>query len=156
MTHSVHEFYGNRLRVRACGLCTSEDALLLVDHRLPGADHFWIPPGGGVEFGESMTQCLVREMREETGLIVEPGEFLFVTEFIAPPLHAIEFFFKVEKSGGVLEIGKDPEITDQIIREVKFMPWQKLKNQNPKTLHGIFQKVAEPSKIMDLRGYFKL
>ena len=31
----------------------------------------WWLPGGGIEFGESPTQCLIREFREETGLIVQ-------------------------------------------------------------------------------------
>jgi len=100
--------------------------------------------------------CLVREFKEETGLIIEPGEFLFTTEFIAPPLHAVELFFKVERKGGEVKKGTDPEMKNQIIEEVKFIPWADLRTWNTSTLHGIFQKVPEPSKIMGLRGYFKL
>ncbi len=32
----------------------------------------WVVPGGTVELGEGLEQALVREMREETGLEVEP------------------------------------------------------------------------------------
>jgi 8-oxo-dGTP diphosphatase len=156
MTNPVHEFYGNRLRVRACGLCVVGEDLLMVNHQHLANGNFWTPPGGGIEFGEQIEQCLIREFREETGLEIEPKEFLFATEFISLPLHAIEFFFRVEMTGGTLKKGSDPEMQNQIIRDVQFISWPVLKSWNPNSLHGIFQKVPEPSKIMGLRGYFKL
>ena len=36
----------------------------------------WSLPGGKVEEGETLAAALVREMREETGLDVEPGRLL--------------------------------------------------------------------------------
>jgi len=42
----------------------------------------WIIPGGTVELGESLEQALVREMQEETGLVVEPVEVLTVFDRI--------------------------------------------------------------------------
>jgi len=156
MTNPVHEFYGNRLRVRACGLCVVDDKLLLVNHQHLEEGNWWAPPGGGIEFGESVEQCLMREFQEETGLKVGLKDFLFATEFISPPLHAIEFFFRVEVAGGTLKNGSDPEMENQIIRDVQFISWSVLKSWNPNSLHGIFKKVPEPSKIMGLRGYFKL
>ena len=42
----------------------------------------WLTPGGGIEAGESTLQAAVRELREETGLIVDPevlGEPVLVT-----------------------------------------------------------------------------
>jgi 8-oxo-dGTP diphosphatase len=42
----------------------------------------WLVPGGTVELGETLEQALVREMREETGLAVEPLELLTVFERI--------------------------------------------------------------------------
>jgi len=156
VSNPVHEFYGNRLRVRACGLCVENEGLLLIKHELKKGEDFWSPPGGGVQFGESVTECLIREFKEETGLIVKPKEFLFTTEFIAPPLHAIEFFFLVERTGGSLKAGSDPETINQIIRDARFVSWSELKTRKPESLHGIFQKVAEPSKIMGLRGYYQV
>ena len=41
----------------------------------PGAG-LWSLPGGRIEPGETDAEALVREMREETGLVVEPGPLL--------------------------------------------------------------------------------
>ncbi|NCC33621.1 MAG: NUDIX hydrolase, partial [Chloroflexia bacterium] len=40
---------------------------------------FWILPGGGREPDEDAETCLRREVREETGLDIEPGRLLLVT-----------------------------------------------------------------------------
>jgi len=42
----------------------------------------WVIPGGTVELGETLEQALVREMAEETGLEVTPGELLTVFDRI--------------------------------------------------------------------------
>src|SRR5579862_9492774 len=94
MENEVQTFYGNRLRVRACGLCVKNDSLLLVNHEISGRS-FWAPPGGGIQFGETAAECLTREFKEETGLTINVKKFAFCCEFIKQPLHAIELFFEV-------------------------------------------------------------
>jgi 8-oxo-dGTP diphosphatase len=50
-----------------------QDHQVLLVHvlRLNARRSFWVLPGGGMEPGESETECLLREVREETGLRVE-------------------------------------------------------------------------------------
>lgn len=116
--------YTGKLRVRANGLLVDNDALLLVKLYSPLLKRkVWTPPGGGVDFKESMEATLVREFEEETGLTVDVGELQHINELIALPFHAIEFYYEVEKAGGTLRLGSDPERpeTDQIIEEVRFI-----------------------------------
>lgn len=156
MESEVQKFYGNRLRVRACGVCIKEDSLLMVRHLISHQD-FWAPPGGGIQLGERATDCLRREFKEETGLLVEPGNFLFACEFIQPPLHAIEVFFAVAMLSDQLQAGTDPEKdSPSIIQAVKFMPWNEIKELPSHQRHGIFDHLDHPAKIATLSGYFQV
>jgi 8-oxo-dGTP diphosphatase len=157
MGNEVQAFYGNRLRVRVCGICVKSDALLLVNHRGISTENFWAPPGGGIDFGESAAGCLAREISEETGLSVEIGNFLFACELIRPPLHAVELFFEVVATGGKIKSGIDPEPgSPSIIQEVAFVPWNEIMALPNHQRHGIFKFLEHPSKITSLRGYFKV
>ncbi len=157
MENEVQKFYGNRLRVRACGICLKNDAILMVNH-VGISDHdFWSPPGGGIEFGERAIDCLGREFNEEVGLSIETGKFLFVCEFIQDPLHAIELFFEVFSLSDQLKLGSDPEQgSPSIISAVKFMSWSEIEKLPANQLHGIFKHLDHPSKIQTLSGYFKV
>ncbi|QNF34553.1 NUDIX hydrolase [Adhaeribacter swui] len=116
--------YSGKLRVRVCGICQQDNQLLLVRHKPFGQNKegLWSPPGGGVNYGESLQLGLIREIAEETNLKVEVEKFLFVHEFIGLPLHALEIFFKVNVIGGTLITGYDPEFTpdNQLITKVVF------------------------------------
>ncbi|OXM68346.1 MULTISPECIES: NUDIX hydrolase [Amycolatopsis] len=50
-----------------------EGRLLLVQRANEPGRGLWSIPGGRVEPGETDSEALVREMREETGLVVRPG-----------------------------------------------------------------------------------
>ncbi len=158
MERTVQEIYGNRIRSRVCGLCLKDNQLLLVNHHGLYNHDFWAPPGGGMEFGQPAASNLEREFIEETGLTVHVGEFHFVCEFIQPPLHALELFFKVTATHGEPIVGKDPEMGQktQIIRQVKYLSESEI-NDIPEThKHGLFRVAKSMEKIMTLRGYFKI
>lgn len=152
----VLKLYGNRLRLRVCGLYCDGDRLLMVRHRGIGlTDTFWCPPGGGAQFGETAPNALIREFAEETGLEVEIGDMLFVNEFMQPPLHAMELFFLVHVTGGTLRQGVDPEMgaNEQIIEEVRFMSFDEIKRYPPEEVHAMFRHCESLDDVFRLRGY---
>jgi len=152
----IIEKFGNRLRIRVCGICIEHGKILLINHKsLNRHGDFWAPPGGGMDFGFSAEANLIREFLEETGLKIEIEKFLFVHEYLHPPLHAIELIFKVKRVGGLLNVGFDPEMGkgEQIIKEVKFIPIDRLMHFTKGSLHQMFNDKA-PDYLDDLKGYF--
>lgn len=121
--------FSHQLRLRVCGLLVEEDTILLANIHSPVIDQLvWMPPGGGVEYGESMAASLKREFREETELSVTVDQLLHVQELIEEPFHAVECYFEVNRTGGEPAVGSDPELSneEQLIEEVAWIPISKL------------------------------
>ncbi len=157
LSEKIVEKFGDKLRVRVCGLLIENDSILLANHHsLTDGGDFWSPPGGGMDFGQSAKENLKREFREETGLEIEVEKFLFVHEYLSPPLHAIELIFKVSKIGGKLITGHDPELGDshQIIKDVRFIPFSELKKIDKHHLHQMFLRIKTAGDIGKDSGYF--
>ncbi len=93
-----------RLAARAIIL---QDARLLLVNAYPatkGSD-LWCAPGGGVEIGQSIPNNLIREVHEETGLIVTVGSLALASEFHDPSrgFHQIDLFFRCKVVSGQLD-----------------------------------------------------
>lgn len=148
--------YGNRVRLRVCGLLVQDGNLLMVNHKgITDGGVFWAPPGGGLEFDETLQEGLQREFREETGLEVLVKDFLFVYEFQSEILHAVELFFAVDLVSGNLKTGVDPELKSQIITEVAFKSITEVKALSENSVHGLFKKCQSLQDVLGLRGYLK-
>jgi 8-oxo-dGTP diphosphatase len=94
---------------RVSVLIVEDEKILLVKHR-KGDREYWVLPGGRLEYGETFVDCARREMREETGLEIEPEKFLFLSEAIAPDLsrHIVNVYLKAKVIGGTMRLGDEP------------------------------------------------
>jgi len=147
--------FEGKVRVRACGLLYKDGKILLLKHLKIGIKGFlWSPPGGGLKFGESIEDCLIREFKEETSLNVKIKKFLFVNEYIDARFHAIEVFFEVVYQDGELHLGKDPELndSDQVLSEARFFSKEDLSEIPKEYLHNAFRNTNDGFSLNDLQG----
>ena len=76
----------NSLVPAASAIVVDQDGAILL-HRREDTE-LWSIPGGAMEPGESIAQTVVREVKEETGLDVEPVSILGV---YSNPRHVVEY-----------------------------------------------------------------
>jgi ADP-ribose pyrophosphatase YjhB (NUDIX family) len=72
-----------RFNIRVYGLLLHEGRLLLADELVKGhrISKF---PGGGLELGEGLKDCLIREVQEEVGVEAFAVEHFYTTDFFQP------------------------------------------------------------------------
>ncbi|HYG52028.1 MAG TPA: NUDIX domain-containing protein [Flavobacteriales bacterium] len=69
-----------KFNIRVYGLLHWEGRVLLSDEHFGGMDITKFP-GGGLEWGEGITDCLKREFFEELSLEIIPGKLFFINDF---------------------------------------------------------------------------
>jgi 8-oxo-dGTP diphosphatase len=87
-----------RHSVSVAGVITDDHGRALLIQRAD--NHRWEPPGGVLELGETITDGLRREVREETGLDVEPVALTGVYKNMRRGIVALVFRCKI--TGGDL------------------------------------------------------
>jgi ADP-ribose pyrophosphatase YjhB (NUDIX family) len=84
----------------------------------------WSLPGGILELGESLMAGVVREVREETGLVVEPIELIELLDRIHREDNRIRYHYVIADylcrvTGGVLQAASDADA----VRWVERIEW---------------------------------
>lgn len=88
---------GALFNYRVAGVAILNGKVLL--HKTP-SDNFWTLPGGRCELFEFSKDTLQREMQEETGMVAEAGDMLWVSEnffsYNGDRYHEIGFYFEMQ------------------------------------------------------------
>ena len=108
-------------RISAGALVIREGRVLLVKHRIPGQDEFWVPPGGGAEGDESLMDCAVRECFEETGLRVRALKFAYVEEFFAAGRRICKHWIHCELISGEINFSHATDEERDVLQEARFV-----------------------------------
>jgi len=90
--------YPSKERIGCRGIIIKDSQILLVHESK--TDLFMLP-GGGHELGETLEECCIRELQEETGYEVKPsneGAFLELNEYYEE-FHYISYYYTCEIIG---------------------------------------------------------
>ncbi len=110
--------------IRVGAVILRGNAILLVRHDKPQSDLYWVLPGGRLEPGESIPECAIREVSEETGLTGHFSGILHVSEFQKEDRHTIDITALVEVGPDDEAIlGSDPEVEDGAEPTLKELRW---------------------------------
>ena len=96
------------IKVRATAVLIEGGEVLLVEQRVSNA-RCWSLPGGGLEPGETLEACLLREVKEETGCKAAIDEYAGITCYEHGSRPKVVLFFHMSLAGGCKEIAMGPE-----------------------------------------------
>lgn len=85
----------------------ADGRVLLIERGQPPSEGLWSIPGGKLEPGETLSHAVARELREETGLVVEVGPLVAVIEAIGADHHFVILDYLARAVGGALAAAGD-------------------------------------------------
>ena len=101
-------------RVAAYGLLKRDEKMLLcrLSQKVGMNPGRWTLPGGGLDFGEDPENAVVREFKEETGLVVKVDGLVAVNSLCDSmpgwsPMHSIRIIYSVQYLSGDLQYETD-------------------------------------------------
>ena len=95
-----------------CMICDGKGNVLVQDKKNHPTWHGWNFPGGHVEKGEYVTPSVIREMKEETGLLIENPKLCGIKEFhkLKDGKRYIVFLYIADKFSGELKSSSEGDI----------------------------------------------
>ena len=150
--------YPDRPFVGVGAVIVDRDArVLLVKRRFEPLAGEWSLPGGAVDVGETLEGCVVREMREETGLEVEVGPVVEVFDRILLDLdgrvryHFVLIDYLCRPIGGQLVAGSD--VADAVLADATTLSTYRM---TPKAVSVIERALAMVPEAFSTSGVTNL
>jgi 8-oxo-dGTP diphosphatase len=121
--------------IRVYGICIHNKKLLVTDEFIHG--HYVTKfPGGGLEWGEWLRECLVREMKEETGEEIEVLDHIYTTDFFLQSkfdankqVLSVYYWFRFLNTPK-FSVKEKPFDFDELIPDAQIFRWVHLENLN--------------------------
>ena len=113
--------YPDRPFVGVGAVIVDRGRVVLIKRRFEPLAGQWSLPGGAVDVGETLVECVAREMLEETGLVVEVGPVVEVFDRIVRDgdgrvqFHYVLVDYLCRPTGGTLQAGSD--VADAVYAE---------------------------------------
>lgn len=92
-----------RFNIRVYGLLINSKQEILISDECRNGHYFTKFPGGGLEWGEGIQQCLIREFEEELSIAINVGAPYYCTDFFIrsafnPADQLISMYYHVDYS----------------------------------------------------------
>lgn len=131
------------------GVFVCKDDKVLLGYRIAShGANCWGPPGGHLEFGESIEQCALRELQEETSLQANMPKIVGITNdiFTEAQKHYVTIFTQVEYGSGIIKNMEPDKCVEwrwfswNALPEKLFLPMQNfLRTYNSPFLHQMHE-----------------
>lgn len=137
--------------VRARAIIPYQGGLVLI-HRIKQEEgnkrEYYVFPGGGVEENENLTDCVMREVREELGIEVVPLRELYRTN----GYNGLQVFFLCEYISGIIGTGCGPEFnSSEYKKHGQYLPLILPLTDIPNT--NIYPTEIRDALVVDIQKY---
>jgi len=137
------------IRIKVRGVILYEGKLLAVRH--PETMDFLALPGGHLEWGEGLKECLEREIIEELGMKPTLGRLLYINNFIDKKnTHYFEFFFEITNGS---EFKDTAHLAKTHVHEIAEVVWLNKNDAASLRPHGIWEDFVSGEILLDIIRY---
>ncbi len=142
-----------RRAARVLILDEADRLLLIRGHDVDQPERsWWFTVGGGIDDGESDLAAAVREVREETGMVLDPAHLQgpvltrsAIFEFVGPRCHQDEVFFLARWSGdNDFSRAGWTDIEHSVLDELRWWPLAELREVTIEVFPADLADVVEP------------